>query len=294
MDDNPGDRVMKDPEIVNEVKARYAAMARSGLSGAREGVRAVAEAFGYTPEQLAALPAEANMGLSCGNPVATANLRPGEVVVDLGSGGGIDVLLASDKVGPTGKAIGIDMTPEMVERARANAVKFGNGNAPANVAFHLAAIDRLPLADGSVDCLISNCVLNLAPDKPAAFREMFRVLRPGGRVAVSDIALKRPLPEELGQDLLAYVGCIAGAVLIAEYERMLSEAGFTAVQIIDTRKDLRAYEQADTSGCCAGPAGESCCSPPEGGSFHGRLAELLARYDVNDYAASVQVYALKP
>jgi arsenite methyltransferase len=285
---------MDDPSIVNAVQTRYGAMARSELSGAQEGVRAVAEAFGYTPEELAALPADANMGLSCGNPVATANLKPGEVVVDLGSGGGLDVLLASGKVGPTGQAIGIDMTPEMVERARANAVQFGKGTAPANVAFHLSAIDQLPLADDSVDCLISNCVINLAADKPAVFREMFRVLQSGGRVAVSDIALKRPLPPELRQDLLAYIGCIAGAVLIADYERMLSEAGFTAVQIIDTQKDLRAYEQADTSGCCAGPAGTSCCGPPEGESFHGRLAELLARHDVNDYAASVQVYALKP
>src|SRR5262249_19277977 len=150
----------------------------------------------------------------------------GEVVVDLGSGGGIDVLLASQKVGPAGKAIGIDMTPEMIGRARANATKFGGGTAPANVEFHLSTIDRLPLADGSVDCLLSNCVINLAPAKPAVFRDMFRVLKPGGRVAVSDIALKKALPCEVSQDVLAYVGCIAGAVLVAEYEQMLRNAGF--------------------------------------------------------------------
>jgi arsenite methyltransferase len=271
---------MTGSELVEQVKARYAAVARSGLSSEDDGVRAVA--------QLAALPAEANMGLSCGNPTATANLKPGEVVVDLGSGGGLDVLLAALKVGPAGKAIGIDMTPDMIERARRNAAQFGQGTAPANVEFHLARIDELPLPDGSVDCLISNCVINLAPDKPAVFREMFRVLKPGGRVAVSDIALKRPLPPEVGQDMLAYVGCIAGAVLIEDYQRMLKEAGFSAVQIMDTKKNLNAYAQASASGCCGT---SSCCSAEA--PLHDRLAQLLARYDVNDYAASVQVYALK-
>jgi SAM-dependent methyltransferase len=279
--------------LVDQVQARYAAVARSGLSGADGGVRAVAEAFGYTPEELASIPDGAHMGLSCGNPVATARLRPGEVVVDLGCGGGIDVLLAAQKVGPSGRAIGIDMTPEMIARAHANATRFGSGTAPANVAFHLARIDALPLPADSVDCLISNCVINLASDKAAVFREMYRVLRPGGRVAVSDIALKKPLPPEIGQDILAYVGCIAGAVLITDYERMLREAGFSTVQVIDTGKDLNAYAQASDSGCCAGPAdgASSCCAVEE--PLHARLAELLSRYNVNDYAASVQVYAVK-
>lgn len=280
---------MTDNDLVDQVRDKYAAVARSGLSGAHSGVRAVAQAFGYTPEELAALPAEATMGLSCGNPTATANLRPGEVVVDLGCGGGIDVLLASLKVGPTGRAIGIDMTPEMVERSRKNAVQFGQGVAPANVAFHLARIEQLPLPDASADCLVSNCVINLAPDKPAVFRAMFRVLRPGGRVAVSDIALKQALPPEVGRDVLAYVGCIAGAVLIADYERMLREAGFAAVQVVDTKKDLNAYAQAGDAGCCGAV---SCCSTEE--PLHDTLTRLIARYDVNDYAASVQVYALKP
>jgi ubiquinone/menaquinone biosynthesis C-methylase UbiE len=187
----------------------------SSLSGEHAGVRSVAEAFGYTPEELSAIPAEANMGLSCGNPTAFASLRPGEVVVDLGSGGGIDVLLAAKKVGPSGKALGIDMTPEMVERANENARKLGQQNAE----FHLGTIDKMPLADASADCIISNCVINLAPDKRAVFREMFRVLKPGGRIAVSDIALKKELPAEVGQNLLAYVGCIAGAISFADYER---------------------------------------------------------------------------
>jgi SAM-dependent methyltransferase len=275
---------MSDPTIVDHVRAKYAAVAAGTLSADHAGVHAVARAFGYSSEELASIPAEANMGLSCGNPTATANLRPGEVVVDLGCGGGVDVLLAAPKVGPTGKAVGIDMTPEMVERAKANAARAG----VTNVEFRLATIDRLPLPDATADCVISNCVINLAPDKPAVFREMYRVLKPGGRVAVSDIALKRALPPEIGQDLLAYVGCIAGAVLIEEYERQLREAGFAAVQIVDTRKDLNAYADAGASGCCA-PS--SCCGAEA--PLHDGLAELLARYDVNGYAASVQVYALK-
>jgi arsenite methyltransferase len=166
--------------IVDTVREKYGAIGASGLSNDTAGVRAVAEAFGYTPEELASIPAEANMGLSCGNPTATAHLKPGEVVVDLGSGGGLDVFLAARKVGPTGKAIGIDMTPEMVDRARANAEKQGY----TNVEFHLATIDDLPLPDDSADVVISNCVINLAPDKQAVLNEVYRVLKPGGRVAV--------------------------------------------------------------------------------------------------------------
>src|SRR5215216_6693338 len=214
--------------LTQAVWSKYGSVATSGLSSDHEGVRAVAEAFGYTPEELASIPAEANMGLSCGNPTAFARLRPGETVVDLGCGGGLDVLLAAPKVGPSGKAVGIDMTAEMIERARANAARAG----VSNVEFHLGTIDKLPLPDASADCVISNCVINLAPDKPAVFRDIFRVLKPGGRVAVSDIALKKPLPPEIGGDLLAYVGCIAGAVLISDYERGLREAGFEAVQVV--------------------------------------------------------------
>src|SRR5436305_10263997 len=154
--------------IEQAVLSKYGAVAASGLSGDHAGVRAIAEAFGYTPDELASIPAEANMGLSCGNPTATANLRPGEVVVDLGCGGGLDVLLAAKKVGPTGKAIGIDMTDEMLDLAGRNAARAGT----QNVEFHKATIDKLPLADSSVDCVISNCVINLAPDKPAVFGEI--------------------------------------------------------------------------------------------------------------------------
>jgi arsenite methyltransferase len=287
--------------ILDQVQAKYGSVAASGLNSNQDGVRAVAQAFGYTPEELASIPAEANMALSCGNPTAFASLRPGETVVDLGCGGGLDVFLAARKVGPTGRAIGVDMTPEMLEVARANAAK----QKLANVEFHHATIDRLPFADNSVDCMISNCVINLAPSKPAVFREMFRVLKPGGRVAVSDIALKRPLPEEIGRDLLAYVGCIAGAISFADYERGLREAGFEAVQIVDTRKDLNSYALVEgQSGCCPRPpAGQADAASgslalaetcrKDDPALHAKLAELLREYNVNDYAASVQVYASK-
>ena len=290
---------MSEP-ITEQVQSRYAAVAASDLSGDHAGVRAVAEAFGYSPEELTSMPAEANLGLSCGNPTSFASLRPGEVVVDLGCGGGLDVLLAAACVGPTGKAIGVDMTPEMLERARRNAARRG----VANVEFHRATIDHLPLPDGSVDCVLSNCVINLAPDKPAVFREIFRILKPGGRLAVSDIALKRRLPPELARDVAAYVGCIAGAVPIEDYQRGLCEAGFAAVQVVDAGKDLNAYTLIENqSGCCSPameapaslPVVEACC--PGTGTPAGvleELADLLRRYDVNEYAASVQVYAVKP
>jgi len=291
-----------DSPLLDHIRSQYGAAAASNLSNDHHGVRAVAEAFGYTPEELAAIPAAANLGLSCGNPTAFAHLRPGETVVDLGCGGGLDVLLAALRVGPTGRAVGIDLTPEMIARARANAAQPINGQVLANVAFHLAAIDRLPLPDDSVDCLTSNCVINLAPDKDAVFREMRRVLKPGGRVAVSDIALKKPLPRELVQDLQAYIGCIAGALLIDGYRRRLLDAGFAAVQIIDGRKDLNAYALVENQAGCCSPAMPStgglgvidaCCAPESSGVHHG-LADLLKRYDINEYAASVYVYALKP
>lgn len=304
--------------IVEAVRSRYGSVARSGLSSDQDGVRAVAEAFGYTAEELASIPAEANMGLSCGNPTAIAHLRAGETVVDLGSGGGLDVFLASEKVGPQGKAIGIDMTPEMIDLARRNAGKRQAAGATANVEFHLAMIDALPLADASVDCVISNCVINLAPDKPAVFREIARVLKPGGRVALSDIALKQPLPAELGDDVMAYVGCIAGAISIEDYRQGLVEAGFSKVEVVDSGADLNAYAKVENQAGCCSPAmpetstpvaivsaasaralslaAAACCAPHPASAdadLHEALADLLRRYNVNDYAASVKVYAIK-
>lgn len=301
--------------IEQVVQNKYGAVAKSGLSTDHAGVKAVAEAFGYSGDELASIPAEANMGLSCGNPTAFASLMPGEVVVDLGCGGGLDVFLAAAKVGPTGKAIGIDMTPDMLALARANAAKAGL----TNVEFHEATIDNLPLPDGSVDCVISNCVINLAPDKGAVFREIARVLKPGGRLAVSDIALKQPLPADLGNDLMAYVGCIAGAIALEEYVAGLTAAGFGAVEVVDSGADLNAYANVENQAGCCSPSmvEDECCDQPADGSaccdkpapaalpvvsccsdgstdLHARLSDLLARYNVNDYAASVKVFAVKP
>lgn len=292
--------------ITQAVQEKYAAVAASSLTSEHSGVHAVAEAFGYSAEELASIPAEANMGLSCGNPTATAHLKLGEVVVDLGSGGGLDVFLAAKQVGPTGKAIGIDMTPEMVERANRAAEKQGL----SNIEFHLASIDKTPLLDNSVDCVISNCVVNLATDKPAVFKEIFRMLKPGGRVAISDIALIGTMPPEVGENLLAYVGCIAGAIPVSEYVDGLKLAGFSAVQVVDTKKDLNAYAKVENqAACCAPPAAlapvtslkvvntpddaAGCCTP-SATSLHDDLADLIRRHNVNDFAASVQVYAIKP
>lgn len=286
-------------DVIAAVREQYGSTATSGLSSNDQSVRAVAEAFGYSTEELSSIPAEANMGLSCGNPTATASLRPGEVVVDLGSGGGLDVFLAAQKVGATGRAIGIDMTPEMIALANKNAATSNM----KNVDFHLATIDKLPLADASVDVVISNCVINLAPDKPAVFREIARVLKPGSRLAVSDIALKKQLPDEIAKDVQAYVGCISGALLIEDYRRQLVDAGFSDVLVVDARSDLNAYAKVERqSGCCspsdsAATSSSACCgSTPSNKdkTVHTGLSSVLARYDVNDYAASVKVYALRP
>lgn len=283
-------------KIIKAVQSKYGSVAKSNLSSDHKGVRAVAEAFGYSETELNAIPAEANMGLSCGNPTAMASLKPGEVVVDLGCGGGLDVFLAAAKVGPTGKAIGIDMTPEMIERAQRNAAKALQGKPLENVEFHLATIDKLPLADKSVDCVISNCVINLAPDKRKVFQEIARVLKPGGRVAVSDIALKKPLPKEVIENVMAYVGCIAGAISVEDYKQGLVAAGLSHVHIVDSGADLNAYTKVEnTSGCCSKPkegkAKKSCCSSE---SVQDQFSQLLTRYNVNDYAASVKVFAVKP
>lgn len=314
--------------MTDAIRQQYAGTARSSLTNDSAGVQAVAEAFGYTAEELTSIPAQANMGLSCGNPVATAHLKEGEVVVDLGSGGGLDVFLAAQKVGPTGKAIGIDMTQDMLDRAIKAAAIGVQGKPITNVEFHLATIDNLPLSDNSVDVILSNCVINLAPDKQAVFREMFRVLKPGGRVAVSDIALKQTLPDELAKNIDAYVGCIAGAIPMQGYNDGLHEAGFQDIAVINANTDLNAYSQVEgASACCSGPAAQDCCdstpapvslsiaqptsccsddsnasseccsnddAAPSTSGIHDQLANLIKRYNLNDYAASVKVFAIKP
>lgn len=287
--------------LMDSVKSKYGAVAESTLTNDNAGVQAVAEAFGYSAEELTSIPAGANMGLSCGNPTATAHLRPGEVVVDLGSGGGLDVFLASRMVGPTGRAIGIDMTAAMIERSLENARNGGY----TNVEFHQSTIDHIPMPDASVDCVISNCVVNLAPDKPAVFREIARVLKPGGRVALSDIALKHDLPEAIAQSVAAYVGCIAGAIRIEDYREGLLAAGFQHVEIVDSGADLNAYAKIENQSACCSPAmdtgspfqlvEDACCAPAAAdSSLHEDLNELLSKYDVNAAAASVKVYAIKP
>jgi arsenite methyltransferase len=287
-------------QLLDSVKSKYGAVAESTLTNDYAGVQAVAEAFGYSAEELTSIPAAANMGLSCGNPTATAHLRAGEVVVDLGSGGGLDVFLASKMVGPEGRAIGIDMTTAMIERSRENAQQGGY----TNVEFYQSTIDQIPLPDASVDCVISNCVVNLAPDKPAVFREIARVLKPGGRVALSDIALKHELPEAIAQSMAAYVGCIAGAILINDYRAGLLAAGFEHVEIVDSGADLNAYAKVENQAGCCSPSmdtasglavlSESCCSTDTPTSLHQDLTALFSEYDVNTAAASVKVYAVKP
>jgi SAM-dependent methyltransferase len=222
------------------VREDYAATARTANSSAPAGsccsgnpddAEQLARAVGYDAEDLETLPEGANMGLSCGNPVALAALKPGEVVVDLGSGGGFDVFIAGRKVGPAGRAIGVDMTPEMLEKARRNTASYREHSGLDNVEFRLGEIEHLPLADASADVVISNCVINLSPDQPQVWRELARVLKPGGRVAVSDVALLAPLPPAVREVAGAISGCVAGAQLLEDVKRMAHDAGLADVRV---------------------------------------------------------------
>ncbi len=224
-------------ELIREqVRTGYARVAnRQSSCCGPSPAEALALDIGYSEADLAALPEGANMGLSCGNPTALASLKPGEVVLDLGSGGGFDVFIAARKVGPTGKAIGIDMTPEMVTKARRNAASFREQTGLDNVEFRLGEIEHLPVADNSVDVVISNCVINLSPEKHQVWRDVARVLKPGGRVAVSDLALLQPLPQAVLDSVAALVGCVAGAVLVEETEAMLKDVGLGDIVLTDKR-----------------------------------------------------------
>jgi ubiquinone/menaquinone biosynthesis C-methylase UbiE len=182
---------------------------------------------GYSPSDVSSAPQGADLGLGCGNPQAIASLKPGEIVLDLGAGAGFDAFLAGRQVGPSGCVIGVDMTPAMLEKARRNAAKAGI----RNVEFRLGEIEHLPVADASVDVIMSNCVINLSPDKPAVFREAFRVLKPGGRIAVSDVVAIKPLPDALARSVTAHAGCIAGAADIGTLKVMLAESGFADIRI---------------------------------------------------------------
>ncbi|MDQ1257297.1 MAG: Arsenite methyltransferase [Candidatus Hydrogenedentes bacterium] len=229
--------------VHTKVRAGYAAIAEQDASccgpvcsccgSSGDDASILAESIGYAPDDLAALPEGANMGLSCGNPVALASLKPGEVVVDLGSGGGFDVFIAGRRVGPKGRAIGVDMTPEMLSKARRNIEAYRDVTGLDNVEFRLGEIEYLPLPDNSADAVISNCVINLSPDKPQVWREIARVLKPGGRVAVSDLALLQPLPADVAEMVEALVGCIAGAVLVSETEQMARDAGLVDIELTE-------------------------------------------------------------
>ncbi|KAJ5090821.1 hypothetical protein N7532_009505 [Penicillium argentinense] len=268
---------MEPNKIYDLVQAHYGELASKEHTRAEENV---AKAFGYKASDLSSIPLDANLGVSCGNPVALANLRKGEIVIDLGSGGGIDVLLAAQKVGPKGKAIGVDMTKSMLELARKNAEKAD----ASNVSFVEASITSVPLPDSTASCIISNCVVNLVPaaDKYLAFNEMFRLLTPGGRVAISDILIRKQLPEEIAKDLSLYVGCIAGASYVYEYEEYLHNAGFKGayhVLIVDTQKDLNIYK--------------GIFQDQPGQKFE-LTEEEVKELDFNEWAGSFEIYALKP
>ncbi len=229
---------MEEKHIKKKVREGYAKIATQETSccgsidvccGSATSPEDISKTIGYTDEQLRSVPEGANLGLGCGNPTALASLKPGEVVLDLGSGAGFDCFLAANKVGPTGKVIGVDMTPEMLKKARENATKAGY----KNVEFRHGEIEKLPVENGSVDVVISNCVINLSPDKKKVFEETFRVLKSGGRLAVSDIVILKELPEKIQNSVEAYVGCISGAILKDQYLKLLKDAGFIDVTVTD-------------------------------------------------------------
>ncbi|KAH2755038.1 hypothetical protein LV164_002346 [Aspergillus fumigatus] len=293
---------MQSTETIQAVQDYYGGLAERGSTGRSEDYQTnVAKAFGYDPEDLKFLPENANLGVSCGSPLALASLREGETVIDLGSGGGIDVILAARKVGPKGKAIGVDMTKKMLALAHENVEKAGITNA----SFVEGFITAIPLEDSTADCIISNCVVNLVPkeQKSLVFHEMFRLLKPGGRVAISDILARRELPPEIANDLALYVGCIAGASQAQQYHAYLKDAGFGDIMIVDTKADLNIYKDMpqEKSACC----GMSCSDLQSN--------DKIRDYDCNEWAGelvldeasrhgpwltqflgSFQIYAVKP
>ncbi len=270
-----------------QVRQGYAKIAQGGCcgpSGSGGGCcgataftpQKLAQAIGYTSDELASTPNESNMGLSCGNPTAIASLQPGEVVLDLGAGGGFDCFVAGPKVGPRGRVIGVDMTADMLLKARGNTQIYRERTGLDNVEFRLGEIESLPVADSSVDVVISNCVLNLSPDKPRVWREIARVLRPGGRVAVSDLALVRPLPPAVKQDVEALIGCVAGAVLVDETRLMARAAGLSEVTLTPKPE----YIDAMTNW--------------EDPLYRAIVENLPAGSKPSDYITSLDVSAVKP
>jgi SAM-dependent methyltransferase len=267
----------KNEKIIETVRKGYTDIAKGkscGCCGSSSPDK-LAEAIGYTNEELEILPNGANMGLSCGNPTAIANLKPGQVVLDLGSGGGFDVFIAAKKVGPKGRAIGVDMTPEMLSKARAGISRFTQKTGLANVEFRLGEIEHLPAADASVDVVISNCVINLSPDKQQVWREIARVLKRGGRACVSDLAMKKLLPEKILKSAAALVGCVTGVVMIDETINMAKRAGLSDIQINE-----KAYN-IDVMADCNDP-------------LYRKVKECLPQgTKLGDYIVSVDVTAMK-
>ncbi|KAL7908538.1 S-adenosyl-L-methionine-dependent methyltransferase [Trichoderma velutinum] len=283
-------------DIYVEVGKRYSAAA--GGMEARY-ADSVAKAFGYTKEELSDIPQDANLGLSCGNPLAIATLREGETVIDFGSGAGFDAFLAARRVGSNGRVIGVDMNEDMLKKAEGLKASWGQ----KNVEFVQSQITRIALEDGIADCIISNCVVNLVPEeeKQLAFNEMFRLLKPGGRVAISDILAKGPLPDNIKKSMALYVGCIAGASEVGMYQKYLKEAGFNGVIIQDSGNDLNVYHNETADNCSKNPStchsdsaeqDRSCCT-----NTSCKLAESDAvnvrDIDFNEWTASYKIFAVK-
>jgi arsenite methyltransferase len=263
-------------KIRETVRQEYTKIAQGGIGCCGTSAPGkFAEGIGYTGEDLEILPEGANMGLSCGNPTAIANLKPGQVVLDLGSGGGFDVFIAAKKLGATGQAIGVDMTAEMVGKARARIPKFTEITGLSNVEFRLGEIEHLPAADNSVDVVISNCVINLSPDKQQVWGEIARVLKPGGKACISDLALKKPIPESILKSVAALVGCIAGAVLLDRTKEMINNAGLKIGNITEKATNIELMLD---------------CQDP----LYAQVKECLPEgAKIEDYVVSVDITALK-
>ncbi|OAP61795.1 hypothetical protein AYL99_03998 [Fonsecaea erecta] len=290
-------------QTVNTKYSEFASRSNEGEAQASTRTR-IAASFGYSADDLASLPTGTNLGLSCGNPLATANLQPAESMVDLGSGGGLDCLIAAKQMlrgtpSPSGKVYGIDRSEAMIALARKNAAQ---ANLPNGlVEFIQAPISNIPLRSSTIDLVVSNCVINLVPDedKPSVFREIHRLLKAGGRVAISDLLAKKAMPDHIRHDAALLVGCVAGASLVDEYRRWMVEAGFPkeSITFINTKKDLNVYHDVDgiAPRCMEDTESKSCCdeSAESPGCIQKNGGEPGKKLDFNEWVASYQIYAIK-